>query len=100
MNDAASGSHPIDGAGPYRHGAAETVAMHDLAVEQIGHRRKPDMRVRPHVDTLTDAKDCWAEMIEADARTDHPRACGGKHAAHLQAAKIDGARQNYMCDRV
>ncbi len=34
---------------------AETVAMHDLAVEQIGDGGKPDMRVRPNVDALAGA---------------------------------------------
>ena len=52
MHDAAAGGHPVDLAGPDRHGGAEAVAVHDLAVEQVGHGGEPDMRMRPHVDAL------------------------------------------------
>ena len=31
---------------------ADAVAMHDLAVEQVGDRREADVRVRAHVDGL------------------------------------------------
>ncbi len=34
---------------------AEAVAMHDLAVEQIGDGGEADMRMRPHVDAVAGA---------------------------------------------
>src|ERR1017187_1547051 len=50
MGDAAPRGHPIYFArynGLFR---SQTVAMHDLAIEQIGDGGKPDMGVGPHID--------------------------------------------------
>ena len=48
--------------------------MHDLAVEQIGHGREPDMRVRPHIHIARYAgrKIHGAHMVEENERADHP----------------------------
>ena len=100
MNDAAAGGHPIDGAGSDRHGAAEAVAMHDLAIEQICHRRQADMRMRPHVDAVANAKDRRAEMIEENERPDHARARRWQSAPDLQAAEIDRTRHDDLRNRI
>ncbi len=68
---------------------AETVAMHDFAVEQIGDGGEPDMRVRPHVDAVAGAEHRRSEMIEEDERPDHARARRRQRAMHLEAAEID-----------
>ena len=47
VDDAAARGHPVDRAGLDRLHGAEAVAVHDLALEQIGNRREPDVRMRP-----------------------------------------------------
>jgi hypothetical protein len=77
MYDTASGGHPVDLARADRHGGAETVAVHDLAVEQEGHGGKSDMWMRPHVDALAALEFGRPEMVEEDERADHaPPAVG------------------------
>src|SRR5688572_6066285 len=50
MRDAAAGGHQIHLAGPDRLLGADAVAVHDLAVEEVGERGEPDVRMRAHVD--------------------------------------------------
>ena len=52
---------------------AEAVAMHDLAVEQVGDGGEPDVRVRPHVDAVAGLEHRSAQVIEEDERPDHAR---------------------------
>jgi hypothetical protein len=56
MHDAAPGSHPVDFAGADRLHTAEAVAVQDLAVEQVGHGREADVRMRPHVEAAPASK--------------------------------------------
>src|SRR5689334_5765956 len=42
MRDAGTGNHPVDLAGTDRLLRADVVAMHDLALEEIGNGREPD----------------------------------------------------------
>ena len=100
MHDAAAGGHPVDFARPDRHRGAETVAVHDLAVEQIGDGGKPDMRMRPHVEPVAGAEFRRSEMIEEDERADHARSRGRQRAAHREVAEIDRARHDHLSDRV
>ena len=100
MHDAAPGGHPVDLAGPDRHRGAEAVAVHDLAVEQIGHRGEPDMRMRPHVHAGPGAEFHRAEMVEEDERPHHARLRARQRAADFEAAEIDRARHDHMLDRV
>ena len=64
MHDAAPGRHPVYFTRPDRHGGAETVAVHDLAVEQIGDSGEPDMRMRAHVESVAGAEFRRPEMVE------------------------------------
>src|SRR6516165_2107122 len=100
MHDAAARCHPVHRAGADRHRGAERVAMHDLAVEQIGDGGEPDMRVRPHVDAVAGLEHRRAEMIEEDERSDHARASRRQRAMHLKAAEIDRARYDQLRDGV
>src|SRR4029077_18242996 len=86
MHDAAAGGHPVDRAGPDRYRGAKTVAMHDLAVEQVGDGGKADVRGRPHVDAVTVLEHRRAEMVEENERPDHARAPRRQRAMHLEAA--------------
>ena len=85
MGDAAARRHPIDRAGADHLAAAEAVAMHDLALEQICHRRQADMGMGADVESLASAQNCGAELIEEDEGADHPALGGGQHPADLEA---------------
>ncbi len=73
--------------------------MHDLAVEQVSHRGKPDMRMRPHIDAVAGAEHSRPEMVEENKRPDHARLRGRQRAMHLEAAEIDRARHDDLRDR-
>src|SRR5437879_155531 len=68
MGDAAPGRHPIDFTRADGLFGTQTVAVHDLAVEQIGDGGKADMRVRAYVHLARDPRREFhrAEMIEED----------------------------------
>ena len=100
MHDAAAGGHPVDLAGPDRHRGAEAVAVHDLAVEQVGDGGKADVRMRPHVESAAGAEFGRAEMIEEHERPDHARLRRGQRAPHGEAvAQVGGARHHHLLDR-
>src|SRR6516165_7694856 len=94
MDDAAARRHPIYRAGADRHGAAETVAVDDFAVEQISNGGEADMRMRPYIDALAGAENRGPEMIEKNKRANHARARRGQRPPNLQSAEIDGARHD------
>ncbi len=38
--------------------------MHDRAIEQIGDRRQPDMRMQTHVQSLAGHEGCMTDVVE------------------------------------
>lgn len=58
--------------------------MADHAVEQVRHRRQPDVRMRPHVEPLAGAEALRAHLVEEDERTDHLLPRRGQHAPHRE----------------
>src|SRR3569623_3075941 len=101
MHDAASRRHPVDLAGPDCQLGAEAVAVHDLAVEQIGHRREPDMGMRSDIESGAGAEFGRAEVIEKDEWPDHARTRRRQGAAHGEAvAEVDRAWHHDMGDGV
>ena len=100
MHDAAAGGHQVHVARMNRDGAAEAVAVHDLAVEQERDGGEPDMRMRPHVDALAGAEFDRPEVIEEDERADHAAAHMRQCAAHREAAEVDAARHDDEVDGV
>src|SRR3546814_19022119 len=70
MDDATAGHHPVDVARPDRLDHAETVAMDDLALKQVGDGGQPDMRMRPHVEALALLELPRAPMVEKHERPD------------------------------
>jgi hypothetical protein len=100
MHDAAPGRHQVDVTRMDRDRATKAVAMHDLAVEQEGDGGKPDMRMRPHIDTLPGAELDRPEMVEEDERPDHPPLDVRQRTAHREAAKIDAARHDHEVDGI
>src|SRR6185312_10730117 len=79
---------------------AEAVAMHDLALEQVGDGGEPDMRVRPHVHAGAAGEYRRTEMIEEDERPDHAALRRRQRAMHLEFAEIDRARHDHVRDRI
>ncbi|MCY1297844.1 hypothetical protein D9M70_472970 [compost metagenome] len=74
--------------------------MLDFAVEEIGDGRKPDMRMRAHVDRLAGAQQRRAHAVEEDEGTDQAPLRRRQGAANLQPADIAGARNDQMFDGV
>jgi len=64
MDDPAPGGHSIDR--PRANGLhrSETVAVQDLAVEEIGHSGEADMRVGAHIETCAGRQYGWAHLIK------------------------------------
>ena len=62
--------------------------MHDLAFEEVRHRREADVRMRPHVDALAGGKPCRTHVVEEDDRPDAPSRGRGQQAGDGEAAEI------------
>src|SRR5207244_4518072 len=90
MRDAVTGDHPVHLPRPDRLFGSQTVAMHDLAFEEVGNRRKTDMRMRAHVHGARDS--AWeidrTDVIEEDEGTNHPPVRMRQHAAHFKTAEV------------
>src|SRR3546814_10018608 len=56
MGDTPARGHPVDLARPDRLLGADAVAMHDLAIEQVGDRRQTDMRMRTDIGLARQAR--------------------------------------------
>ena len=92
MDDAPASYHPVYCARPDRNVRANRVPVRDRAFEEIGDRRKANVRVRANVEALAGRIVHRPEMIEEDERPDHAPLMEGEDAAHLEAAaKIAGA---------
>jgi hypothetical protein len=100
VSDAAPRGHPVDLARPDGDGAADAVAMHDLAGEQIGHGGKPDMRMRAHVEALPAAEFHRPHFVKKNERADHAALCRGQRPAHLKPAEIACARHDHLRNRI
>src|SRR5882724_11723263 len=99
MRNAAPGRHPVHVAGADLLHRAEAVAMLQGTREQIGHRRKRNMGVRPHVDPTSACESRRAYMIEKNERPHHLPDPGRQHAAHDETAEVALARINHMQNR-
>src|SRR6056297_1515160 len=83
MGHTAPRHHPVDRAGMDHLIGPQTVAMLKLAVEQIGHRAQPDMRMRAHVDVLPGQKLRRTHLVEKYEGANHLPPWRGQRAAHL-----------------
>ena len=90
MGDAAAGDHPVHFFGLDCLHHAHAVAMHDLAREQVGHRRESDVRMWTHVDGLREAggEVLRADVIEEDEGADHVPPRVRQHAPDFEASEI------------
>src|SRR5262249_10317713 len=74
--------------------------MHDLPFKEIGHRRKPDVRMRPYIDPLANRKFRRPHLIPKDERPNHLPLCRRKRPADIEAAEIADARYDYDVERI
>ncbi len=88
VNDAASGCHPVDVAGPDRLFEAETVAVQNFAFEQVGEGSETDMRVRADVDPVAAQELGWTHMVEENKGPDRSQSRRRQDAAYGQSAEI------------
>jgi hypothetical protein len=100
MHDAAARRHEVQLARLDRESGAEAVAVHDLAVEEIGDGREPDVGMRSHVDTRADQELGRTHLIKEDERSDHLLARRGQRAAYGEPAEVAGARHDYLLDGI
>jgi hypothetical protein len=100
MDDAAARRHEIERAGHDRLRRAEAVAVHDFAIEEVGHRREPDVGMRAHIEALAEQKLVRSELVEEDEGPDHLPAGSGQGAANLEAAEVSRTRHDHLLDRI
>jgi uncharacterized protein DUF2721 len=101
MHDAAPGGHPVDVARANRLHRAEAVAMQDLAFEEIGHRGKADVRMRPHVEAFARRERHRAHLVKEHERTDRALARCRQRPAHFEAAaEVTRARNEQSVEHV
>jgi hypothetical protein len=100
VGDAAAGGHQVQRAGADGQLRAEAVAVHDLAVEQVGRGGEADVRVRADVDALADDELRRAHLVPEDEGADHLPPRRGKGAADLEAAEVAGAGDDDGLDGV
>ena len=100
MDDAATSGHQVHIARRNHHFRAERIAVADFAVEQVGHRRKADMRMRAHVEHLAGAQDGRAHLVEEDERANHAALRRRQRAAHFEAAYVLGGGEDHGFDQV
>ncbi len=100
VGDAAARRHQVHLAGHDRERIALAVAVHDLAVEQVGHGRQPDVRVRAHVDAVSGDELHRAHLVEEDERPDHLALAVRQRAAHLEPAEIAHPRHDRKLQRI
>src|SRR5688500_8915356 len=90
VRDAAAGGHPVHLARPDRLLGADAVAMHDLAVEEVGEGGQADVRMGPYVYGARQAggKVHRPHVVEEHERPDHAALGEGQHPADLESAEV------------
>jgi hypothetical protein len=100
MGDAVTRRHQVDRAGLDPLVGAEAVAMVELALEEIGHRRQADVGMRTNVDPLPGEKLRRSHLVEEDERPEHLARARRQGAADFERAQIPGAGDDDGLDRV
>jgi hypothetical protein len=101
MDDALAGRHPVDLARTNGLGEAQVVAVHDLALEQIGQGRQADVRVGTDVDRFRARRELRrTHLVQKDEGPDHPPRMERQDAADLEPAEILAPRVDHHLDHV
>jgi hypothetical protein len=88
VNDPPAGEHPVHVARADRLERAEAVAVDDLALEQVRHRRQRDVRVRADIDPVAGRQLRRAHVVEEDERADGALGGKGQGATHAESAQV------------
>src|SRR5207302_3667312 len=96
VRNAAARGHPVDRARLDRLDRADAVAMHELSLEKVGHRREPDMRVRTDIIVPEGLELLGTEMIEEQERPHSLSFRGGKEGANLEVPHRAHPRLQYQ----
>ena len=98
VHDAAAGRHPVNRAGLDALHHAGGVAVQHRALEQVGHRGQPDVRVGPHIVVVRGLRGDRPEVVEEQERPDRlalhrrQRAPNQKAAAEVLDVGLDTGR--------
>jgi hypothetical protein len=92
MHDAAPGDHQVHRARLYRLHHPEAVAVHDLALEQVGDGRDANVRMRPHGDALARWKLRRTHVVEEHEWPDHASLERGQRATHGEFPEVGRTR--------
>ena len=101
MHDPAAGSHPVDVARLDRLREAQTVAMENPAVEQIGDGGEANVRMRLDLHAAARRHVHRAKVVEKDERPDHATLHARQDTAHGKAAtQVVGTALDQKFDRI
>src|SRR3569833_862750 len=102
MSDAATGGHPVDLARMDRFLCSHTVAMHDLAFEQVCDCRQPDMRMRANIRCLRNSgKEARrAYVVEEDEGPHHLVGTVRQDPPDLETTQVAATLVNYSLQHV
>ena len=98
MHDAAPRHHQVDVAGANRLQVAERIAVQDLTLEQVGHRRQVHMGMRAHVDALSGREVRRPHLVEEYPRPDHVASRIRQGTAHRKTAEVGLLRLDQLLD--
>lgn len=84
MHDSVPRGHPVDGTGPDRLDRSQTVAVQDLAIKEVGHGSKADMRMRTNVEPLSRTQHSRPHLIKEHEGAHRAALFRRKDAAHLE----------------
>ena len=98
MHDAATRGHEVNRPGLNRLHIPQAVPMNNFTFEQLGHGRKADVRMRPHLDTLIGRKFCRPHMIEENKRAHHSTLTRGQYATDAKSTEVLGFGLDYELD--
>src|SRR4051812_36417403 len=100
MHDATPCSHPVQFTRADRQFGPERVAVHDLAVEEVGDSRKADMRMGPHIHSGAEQEFGRSHLIEEDKGPHHLTLGRRERPPHLEAAEVASPGHDHRLDQI
>jgi hypothetical protein len=100
MDDAPAGGHEVDLAGFDRLDIAFAVAVHHLALEQIGEGGQADMRMGSGVHAGACPEHDRSETVEKDERPHHAALRGRQRPTDIEVPQVAGRGEDDLSDRL
>ncbi len=88
MDNALARRHPVEFAGRYLLLRSQAVAVIHFSVKKPGHRRKPDMRMGPHILSLPRLHGDGAKLVKENKRPHHLPMSRRQRAPNLKRTDI------------